>query len=653
VRRLLGLLVLALALAAAAAERAEAVDPALRPLDLTVIDGSTSWHPDNDFRLYWDLPRDGNKDMAVAAVHFRLRDGDGRVALAEQRLPGWTNRLDHVAVPWGPGAYEVELWLEAPGGETGPVVTTSLLFDDTRPEPTRPLVPAGWFAGDEIVRLKLEHPAGPQPVSGIRGYAVAVGPGAGGAPCAGPARCKLEETDVRAGIADDTVSLGLLPEGDNLVRAVSVSGSGVRSAETSAVVRVDATGPAVGLDPTTGWVDHPVRVSARALDRLSGMAPGGPAGPYTAISVDAGPPRLAAGASVAAPVSGEGIHTVVASARDAAGNLGEAPERVRVRIDESPPAIAFARAQDPADPERIEASVADALSGPDPSRGSIAVRPAGSRRRFQALPTRFERGRLVAHWDSEGFAAGSYEFRASAADVAGNPGSAERRADGARMVLAAPLKTPTSVWGRLGGGGPARGAGDAVGATVYRGRLTSIAGAPLAGREIEIVESFADGASPARNVSVVRTAADGRFRARLAPGPSRQLEAVFAGTRDLGRSRGGEASLPVRSRVGMRASSPTAPVGGPPVVFRGRLGDRGAPIPAGGRSIELQFRLPDGEWSQFRTIGTDRRGRFRYAYAFRDDDSRGVRFQFRAFVPAQPGWPYEPAGSKPVFVTGR
>ena len=50
---------------------------------------------------------------------------------------------------------------------------------------------------------------------------------------------------------------------------------------------------------------------------------------------------------------------------------------------------------------------------------------------------------------------------------------------------------------------------------------------------------------------------------------------------------------------------------------------------------------------------TNARGRFRYLYAFSDDDSRDIRFQFRAYAPAQDGWPYEPAASKPVFVLGR
>jgi hypothetical protein len=68
--------------------------------------------------------------------------------------------------------------------------------------------------------------------------------------------------------------------------------------------------------------------------------------------------------------------------------------------------------------------------------------------------------------------------------------------------------------------------------------------------------------------------------------------------------------------------------------------------------VQLQFRLPGLPWSEFRTIQTDRRGRFRYAYRFSDDDSRGARFQFRAYAPAQENWPYEPSGSRPVLVRG-
>ncbi len=122
-----------------------------------------------------------------------------------------------------------------------------------------------------------------------------------------------------------------------------------------------------------------------------------------------------------------------------------------MRIDESPPRVAFVAAQDPAEPERIEATVTDPLSGPDPTRGSIAVRPAGSRQPFAPLPTTVSGGRLVARWDSDAFPPGTYEFRATGYDAAGNAASSDRRGNGARVVLTNPLKKPTAIVAGFGG----------------------------------------------------------------------------------------------------------------------------------------------------------------------------------------------------------
>jgi RNA polymerase sigma factor (sigma-70 family) len=462
-----------------------------------------------------------------------------------------------------------------------------------------------------------------------------------------------EETDLRSGIGGDSAALGLLAEGTHTVRTVSVSGSGMRSTGSSATVRVDATVPSVDLDPPRGWVDHPVLVFARAADSLSGMTAAGPSGPQTGIAVDGAAPRLEPGPAVRAPVVGEGRHEVTAFARDAAGNVGrEAGPVAEVRIDESAPTIAFARTQDPAEPERIEAVALDPLSGVEPLGASIALRAAGSRARFQPLPTTFARGRLIARWDSDSFPPGSYEFRAVARDLAGNWASSERRGNGARMVLANPLKLTTLLRADLV---PAHGSKPLPYGRrpTYGGRLYSVAGAPLAGLPVEVVESFGAGASVEARGTVVRTRADGSFETRLATGPSRGVWARFAGSRTLSRSLAAPTRLAVSAGIWMRASARVAAIGGAPVIFSGRVARTGASLQAGRRSVALQFRLPGRRWSEFRTVQCDRHGRFRYAYSFSDDDSRGVRFRFRAFVAAQEGWPYEPAGSKPVFVTGR
>jgi hypothetical protein len=506
------------------------------------------------------------------------------------------------------------------------------------------------------VVLTIEHPVGPQPISGIRGYAVSVDRAGEAAPCVSRTRCSEAETDFRDGIGGDTVSLGILREGSSVVQTVAVSGSGMSSEQIGrAIVRVDATRPAVTLRGVpSGWASSPVRLTVDAADAHSGMDATGPNGPSTAISVDGGVPRVDYGDMSTVAVAGDGAHRIAFYARDAAGNSGEeSPSTAVVRIDESAPAVAFARAQDPFDPERVEATIADPLSGPDPGRGSIAVRPAGSRQRWEPLPTVATRSRLVARWSSDSFRRGTYEFRATAYDLAGNATATDRRGNGTRMVLPNPLKKPAGITGGFGRRQLARHRCSYGCGIAYAGRLTSVPGTLLGGLPLEVVESFGAGASSSVRRTATKTAADGIFLIRLSAGPSRRVEVVFAGTQMLSRASSGEVQLRVSAGVSLRASTASAKVGGPPLVFSGRVGDRGAPIPAAGRPIELQFRLPGREWSEFRTVQTDRKGRFRYPYSFTDDDSRGIRFQFRAFAPATADWPYEPNGSKPVFVTGR
>ncbi|HEX4668709.1 MAG TPA: hypothetical protein VH275_01870 [Solirubrobacterales bacterium] len=651
------------------------------PLNLRVEGGKDIWHADNDFRLRWDRPDGGGGEPEAGAANLRLRDASGSLTLLQTRFPGNIGRIEYIHVP-SPGRYTADVWLEGADGEAGPMASATLLFDDVRPGPSRPLPPTGWVAGNAAAILAVEHPAAPQPLSGIRGYAISVDRGSGSEPCAGSARCSLAETDLRDGIDNDTISLGLLPEGANLVHVVAVSGSGMRSAETrSAVVWVDATRPTVALQGAPrGWANGPVRLTASAADGLSGMAAAGPNGPFTAIAVDGAVPRADAGDSAAATVSGEGSHRIAFYARDAAGNTGEeSPAAVTVQIDESPPRVAFAAAQDPAEPERIVATVSDPLSGPDPARGSIAVRRAGSRQPFVPLPTTVSGGDLTGHWNSDAFPPGTYEFRAMGYDAAGNGTSSERRDNGTRLVLVNLPKTPAGIVAGFGGrrlvwrrcsrkDGRRRCRREEIepfeqrpsSRTVpyarglsFAGRLTSAAGPPLGGLPVEVVETFDAGASSAQRRTTVQTAADGTFLTRLPPGPSRRVEVEFAGGRTLTRASSHAVRLNVLSGVRIQASSASARIGGAPVLFSGRVGDLGADISTTGRPVELQFRFPGSEWSEFRTVRTDAHGRFRYAYPFSDDDSRGIRFQFRAFAPAEGGWPYEPAASRPVFVTGR
>jgi hypothetical protein len=682
--RCLSALVVAMAMSCAGLPSTAAAEP-LRIANLRVEGGEASWHAQNRFRLEWDqVP---GPPVYSRAVLYRTYDAKGKLIEGPVRVAGTPGTLDPVEVPSLPGAYRIELWLEDAGGQTGPPANATLRFDDAAPPPPAPEAPGGWLAARQNAMLKIGHPSAPLPLSGIRGYAISLDSGGGSSPCASPNRCPLEEIDLPGGIGDDEIALGALPEGTTFARVVAVSGSGVPSPVATAVFRADTTMPQLSLSglPPSGWSDGPLRLTARAVDPLSGMTPASASGPFTAISIDGALPTVARGNEASTVVTGNGLHHLAFFARDAAGNVNDGalgsspPVTAMVGVDEASPQVRFVPAQDPREPERIEATVSDLLSGPSANQGAIALRTVGSQGRFAELPTRVVGARLVAYWDSDSYPPGRYEFLATAFDRAGNAGSGSERGNGSKMVLLNPLKQPVALEAGFGGrrlvwhrcrryrgkrrchretiaGFDARPATRNVPfghGALFGGRLKSSTGTPLSGHEITVIETFAAGSEPRRRSTLARTAPDGTFLVRLAPGPSRDVTAAFAGTRTLTRAAGRSVHLGVLAAVRLRTSASTAKVGGAPIVFGGSVDRTGAALSREGLPVELQFRYPGATWSEFRTVATDAHGRFRYAYRFSDDDSRGVRFQFRAYVGKKEGWPYEPALSRPVAVTGR
>ncbi len=622
------------------------------------------WHPDNRFSLSWTSPAPGIP--ALTATRYRIRDPQG-TTIGESRL-GWIgDGIGPLIVPAIPGAYSAEVWFEDAGGEQGPATTVPLRFDDVRPAASEPQPVAGWIGRTAFpLRVRLGHPPSPLPLSGIRGYAIAIDTAPGGGACVAADRCSDAETTLRGGVASDELEIGTLPEGTSYLHAVAVSGSGMKSTRSGwTVLRADTTDPVTqltGLPP--GWTNRAVRLTASAADTGSGMVGDGqgPA-PFTAIQVDGGAPSIGPGGTATASVVDEGVHRIAYYARDLAGNVNDgaetngiadrAPRTASVKIDRTPPSVAFANAEDPRDPELLRVRIADRLAGPDPSRGSIGMRPAGSGDRFEALPAvPGGGGELRARWDSDAFPAGNYEFRAIGYDAAGNAAATTRRLNGGSMVLSNPLKATTTLRAGFRQHGLRR--------TVPYGRRVLLGGrlitgrsSPLGGVPVRVVERFAPGAHPASQALTVTTAPDGAFSIRTDPGPSRTIAVSFDGGPTLARSAARSLQLGVLGRVRLRASASVATVGGAPLIFRGRLVARPGEIPDGGKSIELQFRLPGLPWAEFRTVQTDSRGRFRYAYRFSDDDSRGARFQFRAYAAKQADWPYEAAGSRPVLVRGK
>ena len=291
-------------------------------------------------------------------------------------LPWDGNRIEHIHVPSGSGRLHGRRLARGLGGEPGPAVSATLRFDDVRPGPARPLSPAGWIAGTMAAAISissrraaadLRHPR----LRGLgrpRGRQLAL---------RRAGRCSLAETDLRAGSADDSLARGPARGHQRRQRRRRL-GLGMRSDEAgSTVLRVDATAPRSAARRARRLGHGPVRVAARRTDALSGMAAGGPSGPFTAIAVDGGVPRIELGAAAAHGHRRGHPHGRPSTPATPPATSATARRRPTVAIDESPPRGRLRPSQDPAEPERIEATVADPLSGPDPGRGSIAVRPAG------------------------------------------------------------------------------------------------------------------------------------------------------------------------------------------------------------------------------------------------------------------------------------
>lgn len=143
----------------------------------------------------------------------------------------------------------------------------------------------------------------------------------------------------------------------------------------------------------------------------------------------------------------------------------------------------------------------------------------------------------------------------------------------------------------------------------------------------------------------VRTDPDGRFVYVLPAGPSREVRFTYFAFSD---SRGvvlsnvvrADALAPLAIRADRRRTS-----GARVVRLSGRVG--GGPIPRGGLLVTLEGWQRGWGWRAFRTVRTDRAGRWATRYRFRLPSGR---FGFRALLPRQGAFPYATSRSHGVFV---
>jgi hypothetical protein len=407
-------------------------------------------------------------------------------------------------------------------------------------------------------------------------------------------------------------------------------------------------------------------------------------GVVRAIRMQPCPPTATRSVEVDTAGLADGVHTLHVCATDFGGGQGCAPDAA-IEVDNSPPAIGFVAADD----GRVAATVSDRYSGP--ASGTISVRRADTET-WTDLATGFARDgseetTLTASLPD--LSAGTYVFRAVAADAVGNVGSAQLRVSGSSAEVRRQVangqeggKAPvpgggggspggrgraTHLTAHLARGGRGRtdarptrsGQGSARGLTVdfgtaveVRGRLDDAHGTGVTGRSVIVVARPTAGIGRAPERRRVVTDRRGGFDLRLPAGVSRSVTVAFHGGGGLASTRGRPLALRVRAAVSL-AAAPSSLRTGESVTLSGQVRPGPARIPARGKLVTVQYlERASGRWQPALVTRTDARGRFKVRYRFRYITG-AARIRLRATALPEAGWPYASGSSAPVTVEVR
>ena len=435
----------------------------------------------------------------------------------------------------------------------------------------------------------------------------------------------------------------------------------------TAAYELTAADVGAGVAAEVAWIDGTmvlVALPACSLQPVEGELRGTkmqPCPPTASRTVEVDTTRLA-----------DGAHFLRGCANDFASGQGCAPDAT-FEVDNSAPTISFATAAQ----GEIAATVSDRYSGP--ASGAISVR-RGEAEAWTDLPTTIDPdgdGTATLSARLPDLSAGTYLFRAVAADAAGNSGSAQLRVAGSPAALRrqAADGRGSKVSSAHGGGPAPRGraihltvrlvasdrakarGGSALTvdygtAALVRGRLTDARGTGVAGRQVAVAVRAAAGIGPGPERRRVVTDREGRFGLRLPPGTSRRVTVAFHGGGGFAPARRRSLTLRVRAGLSLTAD-PTELRTGESVHLRGRVRLGPARVSGRGKQVAIQYlERATKRWRPALVVRTDAEGRFDTSYRFRY--VTGVaRIRLRATAPAEGGWPFTRGSSPPVTITVR
>ena len=186
-------------------------------------------------------------------------------------------------------------------------------------------------------------------------------------------------------------------------------------------------------------------------------------------------------------------------------------------------------------------------------------------------------------------------------------------------------------------------------ATTVSGWLGAKNGVALGGQVVHVLTAPDNGSNRFAQAAVVRTRPDGGWSARLAPGPGRLIEVLYAGSPTTEPTLSGPARLVVPAKVKLISVSPGRVAWGGTVRITGQL--VGGYLPPGGALVRLRI----GLGSRYQTYGVKEHvtgnGRFTTTYTFGRGPARILRrFWFQIATLPMGNYPYAPAASGRLYV---
>lgn len=558
-------------------------------------------------------------------------------------LPGDPRRFDGVAPPLGSTTTVKVRAIDAAGNVGAESALTVGRDEHTLAAPQLNL--PQFFGRDSIGddrALAWSPPADASSApSGVCGYGMSVSGAAGATP--------PESADITA---TSSVLPSDRPDGEQFVHLRAVSCSGQPGEIAHAPITYDLTSPDAGDNrPSSGWLDEgdPLVITGRdvqsGVDALRYTVDGGPQLFEPADTVDI---RLA-----------EGMHEVRYQARDRAGNWSEL-RAVTFGVDGSPPA-AWIEPVDPARPTLVRAFATDSRAGL--STGQLLYRPFGSGAGWTAFGS--EQGAagasqalvLSARFPDVELPDGVYELGVRVRDRVGRETLSTLGTTAPAATISLPLRALPKLVLRIDK--PPRRVRNAFvafgsGAEVV-GRLTDEAGAPLRRTPVELLERRV-WTAPHTRLRTLVTDADGKFRARVKPGVSREIFARYGGS-ELLEPVEPSVGLATRAKVKLSVDRQRVRAGGP-LRFDMRVALAGATLGVDGKLADLQFRDRSGQWKNYTTPGIFRLlpgrrhpGWARWRHTELAPQLTGARrIDFRLAVPREPRWPYADGWSNAVSV---